>query len=54
MLPRGIDLKSHARVHENLIKMLRLGEGTIGALILATSVSLRPVITLGFLYSYMF
>ena len=54
MLPRDIDLKSHAKVHENLIKMLRLGEGTIGALTLATSVSLRPVIISGFLYSYVF
>ena len=55
MLPRDIDLKSHAKVHENLIKMLRLGgEGTIGALTLATSVSLRHVIISGFLYSYMF
>ena len=54
MVPRDIDLKSHAKVHENLIKMLRLGEGTIGALTLATSVSLRHLIISGFLYSYMF
>ena len=54
MLPRDIDLKSHAKVHENLIKMLRLGEGTIGALMLATSVSLRHVIISGFIHSYMF
>ena len=54
MLPRDIDLKSHAKVHENLIKMLRLGEGRIGALTLATSVSLRHVIISGFIYSYMF
>ena len=56
MLPRDIDLKSHAKVHENLIKMLRLGlgEGTIRALTLATSVLLRPVIISGFLYSYVF
>ena len=44
MLPRDIDLKSNAKVHENLIKMLRLRERRIGALTLATSVSLRRVI----------
>ena len=56
MLPRDIDLKSHAKVHENLIKMLRLGlgEGTMQALTLAMSVLLHPVIILEFLYSYMF
>ena len=54
MLPRDIDLKSHAKVHENLIKMLRLREGTIGPLTLATSVPLHHVIISGFLYSYMF
>ena len=54
MLLRDIDLKSHAKLHETLIKMLRLGERTIRALTLATSVFLCLAIMSGFLSGYMF